>query len=292
MLAVVTGITFLTNCTKQEITQNEDEEINNYWYPTLKDIVLTDIPLSQLADSIEKYNTLQQYTNYIIEGYVIMDTVKYTSLVFNPDDYVTFNDESTGIEELKSTVTGKANVKFIETDTISNTLHLGSAFNYDGQGGLNPEINEILAENPMPVDTFHWTTAKYTENNGIILLLDANKSIADISGALITKNELVDFHSNNGNNFPITIPTELALLQENDTIPWGTAVSTFGMDSNLPYINGVEGFIQTEIPSSYPQPYIEAIIDDEDENYPGITFLYQDTQDSIPASYYNGGKGN
>jgi hypothetical protein len=285
MLSVVTGITFLTNCTKQEIVQ-EEEQTNNYWYPTTKDIVITDIPLSQLADSIEKYNTLQEYTNYIIEGYVIMDTVKYTSLVFNPNDYVTFNDESTGIEELKSTVTGKANIKFIETDTISNTFHLGSAFNYDGQGGLNPEINEILAENPIPVDTFHWETAFIAEQFELSCDINNIETVVDISSALVTKFGIEDFSNNNGWGYTVINPNgNIGSLQNNDTIQWEYAVSSFEFQTAVEYINGQGAYIQTTLGIGSSSTIINYMLGDLPENFPNISFLYND-QTIIPSEYY------
>lgn len=284
MLTVVTGITFLTNCTKQEIVQ-EEEQTNNYWYPTTKDIVITDIPLSQLADSIEKYNTLQEYTNYIIEGYVIMDTVKYTSLVFNPNDYVTFNDESTGIEELKSTVTGKANIKFIETDTISNTLHLGSAFNYDGQGGLNPEINEILCENPIPVDTFHWETAFKAKQYGLSYDINNTKTVVDFSASTITKNDILTFNTNYTiDGFVLIDPFEIGHLQENDTIISGD-LWDFERGVTTAYADGINAYVQTLISPTAPIPVINGQLGSLPENFPNAIFLFAN-ETIIPSEYY------
>ena len=288
VLAMIIGITFLTNCTKQQITVEEEEQ-NYPVIPITKDLTVTDILLSELVDTVIKYNELQQHYNLIIEDFIIMDSVKFTSTVFNPDDYVTFNDINTGIDELKSTYENlKANIKFLQNDTISNTFHLATAFNYDGQGGLNPEINEIIADNPIPVDTFNIKNGIFAEEFGVLFQLNIETTIIDITDAVLTKEYMNNLFYDYGEfpDFQIIEPTEnLATIQQNDTLTWAVAKHTFDLQENITYFNNQnQAYILTSILSTYSSAFIIAMLSHYPENYPNTIFLFSDST-HIPDEY-------
>jgi hypothetical protein len=84
---------------------------------------------------------------------------------------------------------------------------------------------------------------------------------------------MVEFKNENGYDFPILQPVQLAILQQGDTIPWNLR-DIFYFESEISYISSEGAYYQTTIAVSYPEPYIVSILGDLPINYPNITFLY------------------
>jgi hypothetical protein len=97
MLTIFASIAILTNCSKNEFSEKPSEP-NYPYYPYTKDILITNITVSNLADSVTKYNQLGQAHNWFIDGQVIIDNPVKIPIAFNQSDIQHINPVSTGIE--------------------------------------------------------------------------------------------------------------------------------------------------------------------------------------------------
>ena len=285
VLLLIIPVMLFAACQKT-IIEPEPEPVDPVFLNKTAQVEYTNnVYLSELADTVNYYNANQEYANITVDNVIIDDPSRLVE-AFQVDDYVVFNDIVTGIDEIGKS--GNEDGLVVEI-IIPEDLHVSntSLFDHAFYPVKHSEIGNVDVEGATGTDTSNWTSTSFAEGQGLDIEIDPETTVIDVAGAYITADDIVEFQDGNGSHVAISDPAgDLGQIAEGDTIQW-TYASPFEYEGTTPYFNGVGSYIQTTMPSTYTEPYVNSILGNLPENYLNITFLFNDGS-HIPVDFYLG----